>query len=100
MIATYIRSSEIGENVIYFGPMGCRTGFYLLVRDCVSPEAVLCALKDTLRLVVNHKGEVFGASQIECGNYKELELKKAQVECERFLNILENKESDFMYKEN
>lgn len=100
MIATYIRSSEIGENVIYFGPMGCRTGFYLLVRDCVSPETVLCTLKDTLRLVINHKGEVFGASQIECGNYKELELKKAQVECERFLNILENKENDFMYKEN
>ena len=48
MIATYIRSSNIGENVIYFGPMGCRTGFYLLVREGVSPEEVLCALKETL----------------------------------------------------
>ena len=48
MIATFIRSSEIGENVIYFGPMGCQTGFYLLVRDAVSKEDVLSALKDPL----------------------------------------------------
>ncbi len=100
MIATYIRSSDIGESVIYFGPMGCRTGFYLLVREAASPEKVLCALKETLKLVINHTGEVFGATRIECGNYKELELKKAQVECERYLNILENKENDFLYKEN
>ena len=99
MIATYIRSSAIADNVIYFGPMGCRTGFYLLVRENISPEKVLDALKETLKLVINHSGEVFGATRIECGNYKELELKKAQIECERYLNILENKENDFKYKE-
>ena len=100
MIATYIRSSAIGDSVIYFGPMGCRTGFYLLVRETVSPEKVLEALKETLKLVINHTGGVFGAARIECGNYKELELKKAQAECGRYLNILENKENDFQYKEN
>lgn len=98
MIATYIRSSDIAESVIYFGPMGCRTGFYLLVRESVSPEKVLDALKETLKLVINHSGEVFGATRIECGNYKELDLKKAQIECKRYLNILESKENDFQYK--
>ena len=98
MIATYIRSSSIGESVIYFGPMGCRTGFYLLVRDCIEKEKVLSVLKDVLRLVINHKGEVFGASRIECGNYRELDLAKAQKECEQYLLALENKENDFCYR--
>ena len=100
MIATYIRSSEIGESVIYFGPMGCRTGFYLLVREAVSPGRVLEVLKETLKLVINHTGEVFGATRIECGNFEELDLEKAQLECVRYLNILETKENDFIYKEN
>ena len=100
MIATYIRSSEIGESVIYFGPMGCRTGFYLLVREAVPPEKVLDVLKETLKLVINHTGKVFGATRIECGNFEELDLEKAQLECGRYLNILATKENDFIYKEN
>lgn len=98
MVATYIRNSAISQHVIYFGPMGCRTGFYLLVRDCVEKTQVLEELKKVLNLVINHTGEVFGASRIECGNYKELDLSKAKEECERYLNILENKENDFCYR--
>lgn len=98
MVATYIRNSAISQHVIYFGPMGCRTGFYLLVRDCVEKTQVLEELKKVLKLVINHTGEVFGASRIECGNYKELDLSKAKEECERYLNILENKENDFCYR--
>ena len=65
MIATYIRSSSLSEDIIYFGPMGCQTGFYLLVRNAEN-EKVLAVLKETLEKVINHEGEVFGASQIEC----------------------------------
>lgn len=96
MIATYIRSSSIGKNVIYFGPMGCQTGFYLLVKD-EEPATVLTALKETLKKVINHEGEVFGASRIECGNYKNLDIYRAKEECARYLKIIEGYEPDFKY---
>ena len=99
MIATYIRSSEIADSVIYFGPMGCQTGFYLLVRDKVSKEEVLSVLKDVLKKTISHEGDVFGASQIECGNYKNLDIEKAKTECRRYLDILSGYTPDFKYEE-
>ncbi len=99
MIATYIRSSEIADSVIYFGPMGCQTGFYLLVRDKVSKEEVLSVLKDVLQKTISHEGDVFGASQIECGNYKNLDIGKAKTECRRYLDILNGYTPDFKYEE-
>lgn len=99
MIATYIRSSEISDSVIYFGPMGCQTGFYLLVRDNVSKEEVLSVLKDVLEKTISHEGDVFGASRIECGNYKNLDIKNAKEECRRYLDILNGYTPDFKYEE-
>ena len=99
MAATFLRNSEISEKIIYFGPMGCRTGFYLLVRDEL-PQKVLSVLKKALSDILAHKGEVFGASRKECGNYKELDLLSAQKECERYLKVLNEKENDFKYAEN
>ena len=98
MIATYIRSSSIKDDVIYFGPMGCQTGFYLLVRNGDNEE-VLSVLKETLKKVIDHKGEVFGASQIECGNYKNLDISLAKEECRKYLDVLEGYTPDFKYKE-
>lgn len=97
MIATYIRSSSICEDVIYFGPMGCQTGFYLLVRNADN-EQVLAVLKETLEKVIDHEGEVFGASQIECGNYKNLDIALAKKECKRYLDVLNGYTPDFKYK--
>lgn len=97
MIATYIRSSSIGEYIIYFGPMGCQTGFYLLVRNGDN-EKVLSVLKETLKKVISHEGEVFGASQIECGNYKNLDISLAKEECRNYLDILESYTPDFKYE--
>ena len=97
MFATYVRSSDISERVIYFGPMGCQTGFYLLVRDAQNEE-VLSIVKDVLRKIINHDGEMFGAVRRECGNYKNLDLDAAKCECERYLKILESKVNDFLYK--
>lgn len=99
MIATFIRNSEIGQNVIYFGPMGCRTGFYLLTKD-LSPAAVLAQVKKVLLDVTEYNGEVFGASEEECGNYKELSLESAKKICREYLHILESYsgiDSDFEY---
>ena len=96
MLATYLRGGSIGPSVIYFGPMGCRTGFYLLTRD-LSPEAALAALKEALRATVSHEGEVFGASRKECGNYKELNIDAARAECAAYLAVLEKHKGDFHY---
>lgn len=98
MFATYIRNSSIGDRVIYFGPMGCRTGFYLLTRS-VEKEAVLSVVIETLKKIIAHEGEVFGAKREECGNYRELRLESAKAECGRYLKILEGlKNTDFKYK--
>ena len=97
MIATYIRSSSIGESIIYFGPMGCQTGFYLLVRD-EEPINVLNVLKETLEKVINPDGEMFGASQVECGNYKNLDTDAAKTECRRYLDVLNGYSPDFKYE--
>jgi S-ribosylhomocysteine lyase len=97
MFATYVRSSEIADKVIYFGPMGCQTGFYLLVRDAENGE-VLEVVKRTLNRIINHDGDMFGQSAIECGNYKNLDLTAAKVEAKRYLDILESKENNFKYE--
>lgn len=97
MFATYIRSSAIGEDVIYFGPMGCQTGFYLLVRGKEN-EVTYAAILDTLKKIVNHTGEMFGQSRKECGNYKNLDLEAARVECRRYLEALGDGVPDFKYR--
>ena len=97
MFATYVRNSEIKDSVIYFGPMGCRTGFYLITRG-VSNEKVLDVTMDVLRKIIAHEGEVFGASRVECGNYLDLDLSTAKRECEAYLKVLENKVNDFEYR--
>jgi S-ribosylhomocysteine lyase len=79
--------------------MGCRTGFYLLVRNH-TPETVLSVVKSTLEKILAHEGEVFGASRKECGNYLDLDLSDAKRECAAYLNVLnEKKEITFRYEE-
>lgn len=97
MFATYIRNGKIGSDVVYFGPMGCQTGFYLLVRnraDCEVLDAVIIALEN----IVAHTSEMFGNTREECGNYKNLDLTAAKLECERYLAVLKNKTNDFKYR--
>lgn len=88
MFATYIRNSEIADSVIYFGPMGCQTGFYLLVRE-VEPKKVFQITKEVLSQIIAHEGEVFGASAAECGHYENLDLEIAKEECRIYLAVLE-----------
>ena len=98
MLATFLRNGEIGASVIYFGPMGCRTGFYLLTRD-LAPATVLEALKKALAATVAHEGEVFGATRKECGNYKELNIDAAKRECAAYLKVLQEYKGDFSYEQ-
>ena len=98
MIATYIRSGRIGSDVIYFGPMGCQTGFYLLVRGRTSEE-VLISLKEALKATVENTEGMFGASREECGNYKNLDIEAAKRECARYLAVISDGKIDFKYKD-
>ncbi len=99
MVATHIRNSELRDDVIYFGPMGCQTGFYLLIRNA-DHRQVLAVLKQVLREILAYEGPVYGASPKECGNYRNLDLEAAKIECRRYLDVLEsNPNIDFKYRE-
>ena len=96
LFATCVRSSAIGERVIYFGPMGCQTGFYLLVRNADNAE-VLATVKSVLSDIIAYDGDMPGAKREECGNYKNLSIDAAKAECERYLAVLNSKEITFVY---
>ena len=87
MFTTYIRNSAMSDQVIYFGPMGCQTGFYLLIRNADN-AAVLATLREVLQSIIDHDGEMFGATRIACGNYLNLSVEAAKAEAKRYLNDL------------
>lgn len=99
MFATYARNSEAADKIIYFGPMGCQTGFYFLVKD-LAPAEVFALTKKILEQIIAYEGPVFGASAIECGNYQNLSLYLANVEAKRYLEILNRQINlEFTYPE-
>ena len=73
LFATFVRNSAFSDRIIYFGPMGCRTGFYFLTRN-VEEADVLSLVKETLRFIADFEGDIPGVSAIECGNWKEHDL--------------------------
>ena len=100
LFATFVRNSQIAKDILYFGPMGCQTGFYLLVKNA-DHENVRKIITDILKSIIDYNGEVFGNSEIECGNYKSLNLEKAKAEAVRFLDSLSRDNNNFIYpKEN
>ena len=98
MIATYIRSSELAEDIIYFGPMGCQTGFYLLIRNA-EHKSVIAEVKSLLGTIADYDGEMPGASEIECGNYRNLDVNLAKAEARNYLaKIADLTENDLIYE--
>ena len=99
MIATFTRNSEIADKVVYFGPMGCRTGFYFLVRNDVKSEEAKAVVIDAIKKTLAYDVEVFGASEIECGNYRELNLESAKKALTVYLPLLEKQDRIMNYDE-
>ena len=89
LFATYARNSVFSDNVIYVGPMGCRTGFYLLMRDSVKKSDVIELVKKSFEFVKNFEGEIPGSKREECGNYKEHDLDGAKFVAEDMLGVLD-----------
>lgn len=95
-LATFLRNSKISKDVIYCGPMGCQTGFYVLIRNAEN-EAFLEVLKDCLEKICEYDGEMFGNSEVECGNYRNLDLNEAKKEAKAYLEVLKEPQS-FCYR--
>lgn len=87
LMATYLRNSKNKGNVIYVGPMGCRTGFYLLFKD-LAPEMAISLIKNALEFISMYSEEIPGSTKIECGNYLEHNLSKAKIYAKDMLNVL------------
>lgn len=87
LFATFARNSRYKERVIYFGPMGCRTGFYFLTRNIPNGE-VIKLIEDAFSFIADYEGEIPGVSKIECGNYLEHDLAGAKKEAAEMRDIL------------
>ena len=86
LLATYLRNDEAWrDRVVYAGPMGCRTGFYLVVFGEVSSEEVLDVVRDAFRFIASYQGEIPGAKPAECGNWSDQDLDGAHREAQRYL---------------
>ncbi len=77
LFATYVRNSAFEDQIIYFGPMGCRTGFYFLTRG-MTEEQVIALTQEALRFIADYNDAIPGASRVECGNYLEHDLDGAR----------------------
>ena len=87
--ATYLRNNELWKDlVIYFGPMGCRTGFYLLLAGDLSSEAILPLVTGCFKFIAEYTGEIPGASAKDCGNYKDMDLAAARAWADRYYALL------------
>ena len=87
--ATFLRNHpDFGSKTIYFGPMGCRTGFYLLTRG-LTPAQALELTVDSFRFMAAFEGDIPGASEVECGNYRDMDLPAAKAEAAAMLPVLE-----------
>ena len=89
LFATYVRNSDRSEEIIYVGPMGCRTGFYFLVRDTLSHADALKLTIEALKFTAAFEGEIPGSTRPECGNYREHDLNGAKAEAASYARVLE-----------
>ena len=100
LFATYARNSVHSDKVIYVGPMGCRTGFYFLVRDTLSQEQAIALVRDSMKFIRDFEGEIPGNKKEECGNYLDHDLAGAKAIGGEMYEILKNWQvSDLKYKE-
>lgn len=97
LFATYVRNSQYSESIIYFGPMGCRTGFYFIVRDNMSHETVVSLVKEAFDFIAVYDEEIPGVSAKECGNYLDHDLDGAKREAAIYADAIKNLTADDIY---
>ena len=98
LFATFARNTKYNDSVIYVGPMGCRTGFYLLLRDSISTSDAIDLVRDSFEFIKKYEGEIPGTTKIECGNYLEHNLEGAKAVAEDMCKVLKDwSEKDTAY---
>lgn len=91
LFATYVRNTAYSDEIIYVGPMGCRTGFYFLCRESLSNDKVLTLLRETMEFIKNFEGAIPGAeTTAQCGNYLDHNLEKAKEYGKAFAQVIAN----------
>ena len=100
--ATFLRNhKEWGTKILYFGPMGCRTGFYLLLNGDYESKDIVSLLKEMFTFIKDFEGEVPGACAKDCGNYLDINLPMAKYVAAKYLNevLKDIKEDRLIYPE-
>ncbi len=100
LFATYARNSAVGGEIVYVGPMGCRTGFYLLTRDSISSAQAIALVQESMAFARDFEGEIPGSKKEECGNYLDHDLQGAKALAAEMCEVLKTWQvSDLQYKE-
>ena len=89
LFATYVRNSAYSDQIIYVGPMGCRTGFYFLTRDAVSGAQAIALVRACFSFIAAFEGKIPGSERKECGNYLEHDLPGAKAVAADMCKVLE-----------
>lgn len=89
LFATFVRNSKFSKNIVYVGPMGCRTGFYLLVRG-ITHEQALSLTKDAMNYIASFNGIIPGNTAVECGNYLNHDVDKAKEYAQDMCGVLKD----------
>ena len=99
--ATYLRNhKEFGQKTIYFGPMGCRTGFYLLLKGDYESKDIVELIVELYKFIKDYEGEIPGQSPKDCGNYLDMNLGMAKYLADKYLEVLFNiGEENLIYPE-
>lgn len=90
LFATYARNSIWSDQIVYVGPMGCRTGFYFLTRDAMPKEAALDLIREAFAFIAGFQGEIPGGKKAECGNYLDHDPYGARREAALFLEVMKD----------
>ena len=102
LFATFVRNSKHTKDIVYFGPMGCRTGFYFIVKDSMKHDEVIKLIQETCVFVYNYTGIIPGSKKEECGNYLDHNLEKAKQYAYDYYQIIKEykvEELDYDYKQ-
>lgn len=100
--ATFLRNHNIYDNLtVYFGPMGCRTGFYLILKGNFKSENIVDIIKEMFEFIKNFDGDIPGADAKSCGNYLDMNLPMAKYEASKYFNeiLCDLKEENLIYPE-
>ena len=98
LFATYVRNTADSDNILYVGPMGCRTGFYLILAGDYESEDIVTLLTEMFTFIRDYEGAIPGAAAKDCGNYLDLNLPMAKYVAKKYLEeVLEHISDDRLH---